>query len=205
MAYLTRIIRLINLLCSRQVVSMSTIRDICGIPKRTAYRQLQQISQAGFPVHYDERMRGYRLYREGTPNLSLIGPDDTASILTALVHLRTRVNESYRGEVDNLVHWVVSSSALSFEKVLPLLGSKLEDISALSDLSQLLSEVRIRAALESDRQVRIVTDAGVSQTGGKSAQPLSMRHKGSWFVVTGDVGHETWNELSSVVSVSIDN
>ncbi len=205
MSYLTRIVRLINLLCTRQVVSMSSIRKICGLPERTAYRQLQQISEAGFPVYYDRYEHVYRLHREGAPNLSLIGPDDASSILTSLMLLRSRVNESYREELENLIGWLISSSSLQFENVLPLLRNRAIDSSQDKDLSEFLSEIRLRVALESKRQVQIVTNAGVTETGGESVRSFSLRHNGSWYVVTGNVEDESWNELSSVIRVSIGN
>ncbi|MBK7143327.1 MAG: hypothetical protein IPH75_14730 [bacterium] len=45
----------------RRAVSLKMIRETCGIPRRTAFRYLNAISEANIPIYFDRERGGYCL------------------------------------------------------------------------------------------------------------------------------------------------
>ena len=55
-----RLLMILNLLSSRQRMSVAELAGECGVTERTIYRDVADIARANYPIYYD---RGYRLLR----------------------------------------------------------------------------------------------------------------------------------------------
>ena len=78
MRKLSRLLYLINHLSARYGVTAADLAMACGVSKRTIFRDIRDIHQAGFPVYYHD---GYRVLRAG----SMPPGNFTADELTALL------------------------------------------------------------------------------------------------------------------------
>ncbi len=98
-----RILQLINLLVSRDCVTLENIRKTCDIPTRTAYRYLNWISEANIPVYYDKDAEGYRLSRSPRTGLNDISAHDLVLLVTCLKVMSGHVNEEYRRDLEHVM------------------------------------------------------------------------------------------------------
>jgi hypothetical protein len=81
MSALNQLIVIVNLLYKRRCVSIKTIREICGISDRTAYRYIDKISRAGIPLYYDKNLGGYTLITKKIKNAGNTALEETAGLL----------------------------------------------------------------------------------------------------------------------------
>jgi predicted DNA-binding transcriptional regulator YafY len=86
MAKVENLIMLINLLHHRRAVDVKTMVRECDISERTAYRYVQSLEAAGFPVYFDSDVGGYRLIDKGG-SFSRLSPEESAAVLFALEFL----------------------------------------------------------------------------------------------------------------------
>jgi len=94
MAKFEKLLLALNLLHNRPFVTLESIMRECQVCERTAYRYVESLSIANFPVYYDSEVKGYRLSRRGNPitNLSL---DEAAVLLYGLALLENTLESQY--------------------------------------------------------------------------------------------------------------
>jgi predicted DNA-binding transcriptional regulator YafY len=85
MATLTNILMTLNLLHSRQRVSVQLIQQECGVSRSTAYRYITAISEANFPVVNDQEMGGFRLEHKWGKGICNFTEEEAAFIMAACV------------------------------------------------------------------------------------------------------------------------
>ncbi|MBN1845238.1 MAG: WYL domain-containing protein [Sedimentisphaerales bacterium] len=61
---LERILRLLNLLQSSRYYRPAELAELLGISRRTVFRDLEMLYQAGIPCYYDDEQGGYRIDRQ---------------------------------------------------------------------------------------------------------------------------------------------
>jgi proteasome accessory factor B len=81
---LHRVLRILRLLQGAQPYSASQLCIACGVARRTIYRDLNAIEQAGFTIWYDRQARSYKVHsRDFMPPLSITEAEAGDLIATA--------------------------------------------------------------------------------------------------------------------------
>ncbi len=70
-ARIHRLLQIIDLLQSGRSYNTVELAEICGVSRRTIFRDLQTLADSGLPVRYDEPQRGYTM-----PTTSVLPPTD---------------------------------------------------------------------------------------------------------------------------------
>lgn len=158
MAKLEKILMLLNLLGSRQHVSGAEIRKVCGISRRSLFRYITAISEAGTPVFYDRTLRGYRLNNRNHMKLGAIRPHETILVLVALRNLSARVNREYQTDVYQLCQNLMSHQALFLGDLDAFLESRLSLSGEVGDLSELITVLNIQVGIQNRRPIVVSKD-----------------------------------------------
>jgi len=201
---LNRILKLINLLNSRDCVTLEMIRKTCGVPRRTAYRYLNVISEANVPVYFDKTVGGYTLSRRSSQQFYTPTVSEALLIVLSLKSFSDRLNEEYREDIQNLVEKMIVHQPDPLEEVLPPVYAALSDIKPESETSHSVTSVLIHAAIAFKKKLRVVVidTAGVKRT-------LQIKNPSLWF-------RENWNitekasigqegtDVSQILKVSMD-
>ncbi|MEK7774835.1 MAG: HTH domain-containing protein [Candidatus Zixiibacteriota bacterium] len=112
-----RILSLLSLLSHRRDVSLDVIEQTIGVPRRTAYRYLNSLSEANVPLYFDKNTGGYRLTRA----LDIAPPaftDNEVIVLTAVLMVtRQHLNPIYRTTLDSLAAKLCVRRSLPLERI----------------------------------------------------------------------------------------
>jgi predicted DNA-binding transcriptional regulator YafY len=191
---LWRCLRLLNMLQSRIGYSISYLAREFEVSKRTIYRDIRFLEEAGIPICYDPQKGGHILPHHFNLCVSKLSGDELTALLLAghifslscvreishslhqaITKLLAQVPISFRENIDNLLNSIrgIPSSALWPE------GSQAVAAAILSAISQ-------------KRQVRIVYDPPVG-----TAIPLRtkvtphclMASEGRWYLI----GRSSWH------------
>ncbi|PWB76080.1 hypothetical protein C3F09_01165 [candidate division GN15 bacterium] len=184
MGQIARMLRLINLFCHRRVVTIEAIRDICGIPRRTAFRYLTTLSEENIPVYFDKELGGYRLAREDRLDLSDLEFHHAVLMVTCLRITRQHLNDSYRKEIDDLISKLIPAQKHSLEVLDPLISSADAPESDLPDHSADVTSALISAAVLMGKKVEVTT---ISNGGGD--QCATYENPGLLFQQEWRIGH----------------
>lgn len=160
MGQITRMLKLINLFCHRRVVTIATIGEVCGIPRRTAFRYLTTLSEENIPVYFDKELRGYRLAHETRYELSDLEFHHAVLMITCLRITRQHLNESYRKEIDDLISRLIPAQKHSLEVLNSLISSAESLKSVLPDHSADVTSALIDAAVLMGKKIEITMANG---------------------------------------------
>ncbi|UCG62950.1 MAG: HTH domain-containing protein [Candidatus Zixiibacteriota bacterium] len=204
MGKLNRVLRLINLLTHRQQVTLETIKKTCGIPERTAYRYLKDISEANFPVYFDRNSRAYRLDRYGSsPRMDDFSLEEAVLIIVALKRLAGSINPDYRQEVSALSKKILVSQSIPLEEIFEAYEHQLESLSDQQECSQLISSILISSAIRFGRRVKLTVNSGTPYDKAVSIENPALRFKKHWQLVSGTESDSEAAEFPRIKKVSL--
>lgn len=198
-----RIIRLLNLLNSRQFVTMKTIKEVCGIPERTAYRYLNTISQADVPVFYDRHVCAYRLSRQRRLTIDDFNYGEVTILLTAVKLLSSEVNDAYREAIGAIISKVIVRQDFPFEEILGVIDKYIVDSEQYDDLSSMISSILVHSAMSADREIRLISkplDQVVQENVIKNPRLL---FRGKWHLAERDSRDSEVVLLDEAVSIKV--
>jgi len=203
MGKLKRVLRLINLLTHRQYVTLDTIKNACGIPERTAYRYLRDISEANFPVYFDRQAHAYRLDQPSGSRTDEFSTEETILILVALKKLARSLNEDYRHEAEALLNKLVVRQYLPLEEVVDAYRHQLDDLPDGEDYSQLISSMLISAAIRCNKKISItVNSSNLSERDIRIENP-ALHFKKNWQLVNARCPGSEQADIPRIKKVSI--
>lgn len=203
MGKLKRVLRLINLLTHRQYVTLDTIKNACGIPERTAYRYLRDISEANFPVYFDRHNHAYRLDRSAASRTDEFSAEETILILVALRRLARSLNDNYRDEADALVRKLVVRQSLPLEEVMDAYRHQLDNLSDGEDYSHLISSMLISAAINSNKKIAITVNSSEIPEKDIRIDNPALHFKKNWQLVNARSPGSEQAEIPQIKKVSI--
>ncbi len=180
---LSKILTLINLFTNRPMVTLKTIERVCDIPERTAYRYINDISEANFPIIYDKRLKAYRLYQRNKGQGLALGTDEAILLTAGLRLLSLGLGEKYAGNIDDLVSKLISSQEHPVEEILDAYGEQIASQAQVRDCSEIVSSMLINAAIRGGQRVRLER---VSARGKRLTTVLdqpSLSFKNEWRLV----------------------
>lgn len=112
-----RLLRFLQLLSHRRVVSLDTIKSVCGIPDRTVYRYLNAISEANIPVFYDRDRGGYCLTASVDMHLDDLTLQEVVLLITSLRLVQEHVNPAYQSELNQLIERLLSRQPFPVDSI----------------------------------------------------------------------------------------
>jgi predicted DNA-binding transcriptional regulator YafY len=203
MAKLENILLIVNLLHHRQSVSLETIRSVCGVSERTAYRYVRTISEANIPVYFDKNTNGYSLLNKTTLNIDDLRIDECILVFLALRLLARNVNQPYRTAVEALIQKVLSRQSFVIEELWASFGVRLDDSLALRDLSDLITSQIIHAAVVNARTLRLTLRDDVQARSVVEIEHPKLRFSKGWEVVEDQRAQKTPIGLDAVMQAAI--
>lgn len=108
----SRIFSVLNLLTRNELVTLREIREICGVPQRTAYRYLDYLSEAGVPIYFDRPLKAYRLANPVGLLSKTLTDTDVVILAASLLLIRAHLNPQYKSMVESIVAKVCSSKSV---------------------------------------------------------------------------------------------
>ncbi len=180
---LSKILTLINLFANRPMVSMKTIERVCDIPERTAYRYINDISDANFPVVYDKRLRAYRLYQRNKNSGAHFGPDEVVMLIAGLELLSNGLHSGYRDDVSVLVAKLLSCQEHPLEEILDTCVVQIKSVTRVNDFSEIVSSMFINLAIMDGRRVKLTCKGTRGRTKVTILDQLSLNFKNRWRLI----------------------
>jgi predicted DNA-binding transcriptional regulator YafY len=175
-----RIIQLINLLNTRRSVTVKTIREVCSIPERTAYRYLNTISEANIPVYFDKSIQAYRLNTDVNLAINDLSFGESVLAVVALKALAAVAGDGYRHDIEQLITKVLVRQDSEVEAVLGPATERLTSALEGMDVSGDLSAALIHVAVCCGREVRIVYGDHSGTKQGLDINHPRLIFKGGW-------------------------
>jgi len=198
-----KLLQLINLLNNRRYVTLETIMRTCNIPKRTAYRYLNAISDANIPVYFDRQARAYCLSCQRVLNVDDLSLSEAVINTIALRLFSSGVNAEYRNDIENLIIKVTVRQPFPVEDVLLALDRNCHSAASHEELSDLLSSALVHAAVMCKRKVRLMTMSSCSgPTKVEIDNPSLLFHK-NWQLVESRPPAEKVAQLKEIRKVTI--
>jgi predicted DNA-binding transcriptional regulator YafY len=141
-------LELLSLLNRRPSVTLGDMLRLCDIPRRTAYRYLNELSQADVPVYYDRDIGAYRLVRHSSVKFESLSKQQLF-LLTACTQLMVRhLGDGYASQLRVFFRHAAQNLSASAEELLAALGTTAgvaDSIDYASELNLLLCQL---AAIE---------------------------------------------------------
>lgn len=200
-----RMLKILQLLSHRRVVSLETIMSSCRIPERTAYRYLNAISDANIPVFYDRERGGYTLTGPIDLRLDDLTLQEIVLLVTSLRLVQQQVNADYRVEFDSLISRVISRQRYALEAF----ASDLSEGDRLSqdapDLSADISFALVQAAIAEGRTLTIYTEHGEDHGQGQvTVDEPRLLFDGGWGVTSPGQEKTSATRLGEIAKIKIE-
>ncbi len=165
MEKLVRLVRLVNLLTHRKGVDLATIMKTCDVPRRTAFRYLNVVSEAGIPVYFDKHARQYRVNNAYSATIANLSQQELLYILLGLNILSTRVDDNYQDDLKNLVMKLCERQPIEIEKLTADAELEKELSEFLTNGSAWLTSkiIDFAVTLNQPLRVQVLDDSGARQ------------------------------------------
>ena len=199
----TRIIHLIHLLHTRRYVSLRSIKEVCGIPERTAYRYLNTISEANIPVFYDKSRGAYTLNTQDSTYVPDISFGDSLIVSLALEVLQAMVNPSYQKTIGQLLTKIHVRQEWEMEDALGPVADQLVSSIENIDLSEQLSSALIHAAVCCNRKVRIQGQGDSDGYRSVEIPSPGLRFRETWQVSSAEKTDQDFPPIDSIKEVRV--
>ena len=203
MSKLRRALSLINLLQHRSVVTIEMIGEVCGIPRRSAFRFLNELSEANIPLYYDSKCRGYRLNTNTKLSLDNLDLGDSIMIVLALELLSQELNDPYREEILHLIRKVCVRQSCALESIVELLQPYVDSCQTSRDHSEYLSFLFAAAGAQFKKKLRITRSGDKPGDGIQEIRDPSLRFDRDWYLVDTKESNTSGTYLSHVHKVTI--
>lgn len=158
-----RLLKFLQLLSHRRVVSLEMIKSVCGIPDRTVYRYLNAISEANIPVYYDRERGGYRLTAPIDMHLDDLTLQEVVLLITSLRLVQDHVNPAYRSELSQLTERLVARQPFSADTIALDSQGSTAPAHPDPDFSQELSLALAQAAISEGKKLTLNLDRADSE------------------------------------------
>ena len=203
MTRLSRILSLLSLLSNRRSVPLETISRTLGTTDRTAYRYLNELSEANIPLFHDKSAGGYRLIRTPDVALPTFSENELIVLTTALMLARRHLNSGYRSTLDALALKLCIRQRLPLERIVETHRETTPDDVVQPDYSSEITAAIFGFAVAENRDMKVVTSDTKEIQRTLSVRNPGMIFRQSWHL-TGDgtSGHEDV-DFRSILGVTV--
>ena len=148
-------ILLYNLFHNRRVITINTIKNVCNVSERTAYRYINQLSEINIPIYYDKELGGYCLNRDAEIN-DINELDDIILIIVSLKSLYKLVNNSYKGKINKLITTLLVKQKYSLEEIFQSFDVYFDNNHQTEDYSKLLTSLLLYSAIKFKKKINVI-------------------------------------------------
>lgn len=145
---------LLNLLYHRPYLTLATIERECEISQRSAYRYINSLSAARFPVFFDATVKGYRLMERGNL-VSHLSTDETTMIFIGLLLLERLLAPGQLGPVRRARTKLESKLSLRAQELIAANQNLLADQEAPGVVRDIILMSLVSFAAGSGRSLRL--------------------------------------------------
>ena len=100
MGNISKIIRLLKLFYTRKSVTIDEIINLCDINRRTAFRYLNEMSEANIPLYYDNNIMGYKIRDFGSKFNTNMSLSEVALIVFSLKNVSSKIDHDYETDFE---------------------------------------------------------------------------------------------------------
>ena len=173
---ITAIIKIVNLLNSRQRLTLEDIKRECDLPARTVYRYLNSLSEANIPIYFDRGLGGYTLSNRRKNQIGATGVDEAIILTLALDMLSARLNNEYCSVVEDLAKRISSGQPISTTDLCRSVAHRNTRHIDARELSELITSLVIKAALTLDKGLELIESIP-----GEGKKRLVIQRPSLWF------------------------
>jgi len=200
-----RILSLLSLLSYRRSVPLETIKHTLGICDRTAYRYLNELSEANIPLFHDRSAGGYRLIRTQDVALPTFSDNELIVLTTALMLARRHLNSCYRAMLDALASKLCIRQRLPLERIVETHRETTPDNVVQPNYSADVTAAIFGFAVAENRDMKVVTSDTKEIQRTLSVRNPSMIFRQSWHLTgNGTSGYEEV-DFRSILGVTIED
>lgn len=170
---------------------MKTISRTIGTTDRTAYRYLNELSEANIPLYHDRRAGGYRLTRTLDVALPVFSDNEMIVLTTVLMLSRRHLNSDYRSTLDAVVSKLSIRQRLPLERIVESHRETTSDEVVQPDYSAEITTAIFGFAVAENREMKVVTSDPKETQRTLSVRNPNMVFRQSWHLTgNGTSGHE---------------
>lgn len=180
MAKIDSILNLINLLSTRESVSLQNIMDTLRISRRSVFRYLNTISEANFPVYHDGELGGYRMTykrKEYVPPLNLT---DSILVLSCLMAMNEKLSDEYSAMISKIESRLLTSLNVPLEKIVPAYRREFSAVNDQESISRLITSLLVEVAITYGKGIKILRRSEPAITSELVVENPSIWFKGHW-------------------------
>lgn len=206
MKKLDKILMLLNLFYTRKRVSMESIRRVCEIPERTAYRYLNTLSEANIPIYYDRESRAYQLNRQDDVELGNLDINEQVLMVLALRVLGSTLPDAYQEALTQLSRKVFSRLSLPMEEVWHAMDKTVRaDELDREQVHRLATTALILAAIQANRPIRLLRSEDDDGDKWHTVEKPSIQFGDGWCLIDRNSdGRPSAVALESIATVTIE-
>ena len=127
-----QVLKILNLLRHRGVVSRKELIERCEVSERSIYRYVSQLSDANIPVYFNDSERGYMLHRAIDIPITIFNDAEVLLIRLGLNLLGRQLGGAHSSSLRNIV--------LNLDRLSPISNGLDLDILANSDAEGVSAE-----------------------------------------------------------------
>lgn len=155
MGNISKIIRLLKLFYTRKRVTIDEIITLCDINRRTAFRYLNEMSEANIPLYYDKDIMGYKIQDFDSKFNTKMSLSDVALIVFSLKNVSTEINHDYETDFEKALKELLitnTNSEFNIDKILNIYDSDQVDS---QETSVKLTNFLVNLAINYNRSLKL--------------------------------------------------
>lgn len=180
---LRNVLLAVKLVNRSQGASMVTLTTELGVTERSVYRYINALSEAGYPVFYDQRVGRYLYTSRQWETPPELGTNDATLILYALYALSHRLNEGYNGLIGELADALYGLGAnlgrARIDNIRNLVFASNTNQPSSIELSSLLTSV----AIETESRIKVFDSLANGRGDGMIIVSPSLTYKDDWVIM----------------------
>ena len=176
-----KIILFINLLNSRDFITFSQANEVCGLSRRSFYRYIKLLTEINMPVHYDRKLRGYKLTNKINNKQMNFSTNEIILILVGLIKSLSRANDIYQEEINELILKLISTANFDIEKSIESLNHDIDQTTQNSDYTSLLNSLILEVSMNNNLQIKTFYKKANSILKAKINKPI-IEFKNIWML-----------------------
>lgn len=203
MAKIDSILSLINLLSNREHVSLKNIMSSLGISRRTAFRYLNTISEANFPLLHDRSKGGYQITSVRKNYVPPLDLTDSILIMASLMVMKKRLGGEYARMISIIESRFLSCLSVPLEEVLTTYKHEFQVDDDHENTSKLITSLLIEVAITYGKGIKMLRTTEPAAMSESVVENPSLWFKGEWRIADRESDSDDNTLLNTIERVRI--
>ena len=191
MKKIDKILLLLGMLKADSAIDIGIIKEKLQITERTAYRYINTLIDAEIPVHYDDKLRGYRLLAPIKMNIDSLNMGELFLIMIGLELLSKRVGKHYKDLIEKLQEKISARRVHLIDELLDSMRDTNLLDSSDEDLSQFVIDRFIHYASQNKEAIRLIYQDNGSGLKKTTIKKPNLRFRNGWEIYESMVKSES--------------